>query len=242
MCSGSCKRKQSMLRKRILLVLILGIVAWIITDLYKVIDLMKDGRYKIDFLESTYGRENPNLRYLAFDDYYQKSRPSVQETYQKFQKLNPESVNFSEELDWSMYIDEVDHKVFKKENRNILELNIKAAQQKEIWNRMIYITIINYAANRIGIGGQNVCYGGYSVVKDLYNNITLAYSCASYDYMTTVNGYTVEKHSYSEKIKIPVCDSIAVGTRAPNYQYRFSENPRDSISTEVVFDVRSLMR
>ena len=41
-----------MLRKRILLVLILGIVAWIITDLYKVIDLMQDGRYKIDFLES----------------------------------------------------------------------------------------------------------------------------------------------------------------------------------------------
>ena len=107
---------------------------------------------------------------------------------------------------------------------------------------MIYITIINYAANKIGIGGQDVCYGGYSVVKDLYNNITLAYSCASYDYMTTVNGYTVEKQSYSKKIKIPVYDSITVGTRAPNYQYRFSENPRDSISTEVVFDVRSLMR
>ena len=231
-----------MLQKTILAAVNLGLLSWILLDIINMIDHKQDTRGKLTYLESVNSDQKLREFYKTYEDYYYKSRPSIQLNYEKFLNLDFEKINFLEDLEWSSYIDEYDYELFRQEILSIPELNEDLVDERlgVIRNKIKYSLLLNYGANIIGSAGQTVCYGSYTILKDISNNLTLAYSCSSYNYKTSINGYIVDLYERN-KIKIPLADSLAIVTQAYTTSHRLSNRDRDSILSKTIIDVRNFL-
>lgn len=170
--------------------------------------IKKDVTHKLHFLVD----QSDALNFQAF---YQKiknetkKKKSLEIWFEKYYEIDPNIIDFNEEINWKEYIDEYDLEEFTSHIKKIPKVSEKSSsnQLSVIRNKLIYRDLLQYALSRVGTS-ITCCFGGYRVMQDLFYNVTVYDSCP-YEKVTTVNGYQKKPHGH---YRIPISDSLLINT------------------------------
>jgi len=229
-------------QKRILTLAILCLAAWALVDINKIVSVGVDTQHKESYLQSEKSLKNLIAFFEAFKEQYNKSKPSLKKNYKIFLKLNPQETDFSKDVNWLHYIDEQDMAAFEKELANLPEVNAKLLDlnMKVIRNKQIHYLLMNYAAAKVSTTSIGDYFSRYSIIIDLYSNLSIIDHDANYDYKTLVNGNEVFSY-LDNQIKLPVSDSITFTTTYHSASRYLSKKNKEALSATIVYDLKDFL-